>query len=139
MPKTHAVTVKPTFLLVVLLAAGIVQTVMRLYTTFVGLMMAAISIFCIVVMPDRTLVTWNDEYLVLFNRHERSECMLIAWEEIVSWRYEWHPSADWLVVTLIDGSTEMQEMYSGYRIRRVMRTHAAGKEVKAPGLRRGRI
>ncbi|MCR4952051.1 MAG: hypothetical protein K6A40_12095 [Solobacterium sp.] len=137
--RTHTINIKPTILLVILLMMGIAQMVMKLYLVFVGLMMTVISIFCIVVMPDRTLVSWDNEYLVLYNRRDRSECMMIAWDEILSWHYEWHPSADLLSVTLIDGSVETQEMYSSRRIRRVMKQHASGKEVRYSGLKRRRI
>ena len=136
MPKQNMINLKPTVILIIMLFIGIAATVLKLYLTAVGLVIIAISIFCIIVMPDRTLAAWNRDNLVLFNNHDRSECMMISWEDIVSWHYERHRGADLLVLSLTDGSSTSQEMYSSLRIRRVMEQYAPGKEKKVSGIRR---
>ena len=61
---------------------------------------------------------------------------MIYWEDVVSWRYEWHAAYDQLVIGLTDGSSEVQEMYSRLSIQYYMDRYAKGKEVKNNGIRR---
>lgn len=128
--KPHNVNVKPTFFLCILLVIGVIFTFLKAYMMLMGFAMILLSLFALLIMPDRTLVTISDEYLVLYNCSNRDECTLIYWDEIVFWQYEWHGSADLLAIGLIDGSTETQEMFSRRSIARWMRQYANGKEKK---------
>ena len=49
---------------------------------------------------------FNQDYIVLYNRHDKRECFIIYYEDMVSWHYEWNPSYDQLVISLVDGSVE---------------------------------
>lgn len=128
--KPHNVNVKPTVFLCILLVIGVIFTFLKSYMMLMGFAMILLSLFALFIMPDRTLATMSPDFLVLYNCSNRDECNLIYWDEIVFWQYEWHGSADLLVVGLIDGSTEAQEMFSRRSIAKWMKQYAKGKEKK---------
>ncbi len=124
------INVKPIGLLIVTLISGVLITFLKPYLAMSGISMIVLSLFCLVVMPDKELCRFTKDYLVLFNRHHKDECTLVYWDEIVSWHYEWYKTYDKMVVELIDGSYEIQEMYSLYAIKKEMELHVPNKMKK---------
>lgn len=133
------VHVKPTGTLVCLLVIGFVVIFLKPYLLITGISMMLLAIFCLAVMPDRKLCSFTKDYLVLYNCHDRGECMLVYWNEIVNWHYEWHKSWDSLVINLEDGSVETQDMYSLHSIKRQMENHAPGKMKKNIRIRKENV
>ena len=131
-PKTYEkiINVKPVGLLIVTLIVGVLITILKPYLAMSGISMIVLSLFCLIVMPDRDLCKFTKDYLVLYNRHNRDECSLIYWDEVVSWHYEWYKTYDQLVIEMIDGSTEIQDMYSIGSIKKSMNHHIPGKMKK---------
>ena len=66
----------------------------------VGICITLLCLFAELMLPDRLLAEFTDDYLVLFNTRERDSCSLIYWDEIVNWQYEYHSYADTLVILL---------------------------------------
>lgn len=128
--KQHTIHVKPDFILVALMMMGIAFMFAKTYMVIIGFVMILLALFAEFIMPDRNLCTFTQEYVVLYNRTQKSECTLVYWEDVVSWQYERHASADILVFFLVDGSSEMQEMYSRRSCVRWLNLFAPGKEVK---------
>ena len=126
----HRIQLKPTVPLVLMAMAGMIFVVAKPYLVLIGLVMCMLAVFCLFVMPEGILCEFTSRYLILYNRKDRSDCMLVYWEDIVSWQYEWHTYADLLVIMLVDGSTEIQEVYSS-RVRRYMKKYAPNKEVRS--------
>ncbi len=124
------INVKPIGLLIVTLVSGVLITFLKPYLAMSGISMIVLSLFCLVVMPDKELCRFTKDYLVLFNRHQKDECTLVYWDEVVSWHYEWYKTYDKMVVELIDGSCEIQEMYSIYAIKKEMELHVPNKMKK---------
>lgn len=124
------INVKPIGLLIVTLISGVLITFLKPYLAMSGISMIVLSLFCLVVMPDKELCRFTKDYLVLFNRHHKDECTLVYWDEIVSWHYEWYKTYDKMVIELIDGSCEIQEMYSIYAIKKEMELHVPNKMKK---------
>ena len=122
------IQLKPTALLAFIMIGGILVTVLRPYMVLTGVSMILLAVFAMSVMPDGKLCQIRKNYLVLYNNVGTDLVTLVYWDEIVDWHYEWRSSADFLVITLIDGSTETQEMFSRMRIARALRQHAPDKE-----------
>ena len=129
------INVKPNLFLGLLIAAGVVILVARLYYSIVGLSMVILGLFAMIVMPDHVLCEFTQDYMILYNLPEKNRCSLVYYEDIVSWHYEWHASMDLLVIMLVDGTTEALEMYSRYPVRAYMEMFAPGKEKKGSGKR----
>lgn len=124
------VHVKPVLFLLLLMIAGFVLITRQYDLMIAGCCMILLSVFAMLFMPDRILVQFTSDYMILYNTREKDECTLVYWDEIVSWQYEWHTSYDTLAVTLTDGSTQTVDMFSKHSIQGIMKQYAAGKEKK---------
>ena len=122
--------VKPTSFLIVAMIAGISFLWIRSYLQVIGVMVIMVSLFSLLMLPDCKLYEIHQDYIVLYNRHDKSECFIIYYEDIVSWHYEWNPSFDQLVISLVDGSVEKQEVYAKYRIEKWLNSLPQGKQAK---------
>ncbi|MCI1364091.1 MAG: hypothetical protein LKG62_09170 [Solobacterium sp.] len=131
-----SIRVKPWWLLFICLVIGIALLIWKPYMFGIALPMVILTVFALTVMPDRILVQFGSQYMLMYNRSDRSECTMIYYDEIVSWHYEYHRSCDQVIVELVDGSSESVEMYSRMRIRNMMNLYAPGKEMKRSSGRR---
>ena len=122
--------VKPTSFLMIAMIAGICFLWIRTYLQVIGVMVIMVSLFSLLMLPDCKLYAIHQDYIVLYNRHDKSECFIIYYEDMVSWHYEWNPSYDQLVISLVDGSVEKQEVYAKYRIEKWLNSLAPGKQAK---------
>ena len=122
--------VKPTSFLMIAMVAGISFLWIRSYLQVIGVMVIMVSLFSLLMLPDCKLSEIHQDYIVLYNRHDKSECFIIYYEDMVSWHYEWNPSYDQLVISLVDGSVEKQEVYAKYRIEKWLNSLAPGKQAK---------
>ena len=128
---TKKVHVKPVAELWLLIILGILVVFMRPYIMAFGMILITLPLFGLLVLPDRKLCDFTPKYLILYNQRNRQDCMLVYWDEIVSWTYERHSLNDLLVILLKDGRTETQEVFSRFYIKRAMEQYAPHKEVKA--------
>lgn len=128
--------VKPTLLLffILLCGTGIIFLVPYLIILGIGLVMTAG--FALIVLPDRILCEFTKDYLILYNHPSRDDCTLVYWEDIVSWQYEYHGACDQLVLILVDGSTERQDVYSKRVLKKYLDMYAPGKEIKTTRMRK---
>ena len=122
--------VKPTSFLIIAMIMGICFLWIRSYLQVIGVMVIMVSLFSLLMLPDSKLYEIHQDYIVLYNRHDKSECFIIYYEDMVSWHYEWNPSCDQLVISLVDGSVEKQEVYAKYRIEKWLNSLAPGKQAK---------
>ena len=131
---SYRVQLKPTVGLIIMVLLGMIFITAKPYLILSGIMMGMLGVFCLFVMPDGVLCEFTRDYLILYNR-KGSDCMLVYWEDIVSWKYEKHSSTDSLIIILVDGSTETLECYSR-KICGYMRAYVPDKEIRT---RTGRI
>lgn len=129
--KKHTIHVKPDYLILLLLALGVAFMFSKTYMIIIGFVMILLALFAEFIMPDRNLCTFTNDFVVLFNRSNNDECTLVYWDEVVSWKYEWHGYSDLLIFSLIDGTSQSQEMYSKLSCIRWLELYAAGKEIKS--------
>lgn len=129
--KGRAITLKPVFALVLLMAFGFYTLWWKPYLATASMFMILISVFALTFLPDRKLVEFYSQYMVLYNQRDRSQCMLVYWDEIVSWQYEWHTTNDLLVLNLVDGTSQQIEMYSKYKVVKFMNIYVPDKQIKS--------
>lgn len=128
--QPYTVHVKPVLALTLMGFAGIAMLLTPVLAG-AGVVLILISVFSLLMMPDRFLIQFTPEFLILYNHREANICTIVYWEDIVTWQYEYHKGVDVLVLSLIDGSTQTIELYSKRSIARYMNQYAAGKEVKS--------
>ena len=97
----------------------------------IGVILLIVSVFALSLMPDRFLIQFSEDYLVLYNHQDMDMCTIIYWDEIVNWQYEYHPAVDVLTVNLVNGTSESIELYSKRPIIRFMNQYAPGKEIRS--------
>lgn len=135
--KPYSLRVKPVQILLLIIAVGIYLALQKTGVASTGTVLIILGLFALVLMPDRTLAQFLPAYMILYDNRMRDSCMLIYWDEIVSWSYEWHPGCDLLVITLVDGSTRTADMYSKRSVAKYMNLYAPNKEKKTVRNREG--
>jgi len=128
--QPYSMHVKPVFALALMGLAGLVLLIMKNALSGIGVILVLLSVFSLLLMPDRLLLQVGSEYIVLYNHRDISECTIVYWDELVNWQYEYHKGFDILALSLTDGSTQTIELYSKRPIARFMNQFAPGKEVK---------
>ncbi len=126
----HSVCVKPKGILIALMFFGLVVSFRSSIISSALVCLVMIPMFALCFMPDRELVRFTQDYLVMFNSRNRTQCMIIYWDEVVNWEYEWHPSGDLLIVNLIDGTSQSVDMFSKKSIYKYMNLFLPNKELK---------
>ena len=132
------VHVKPLPVLTSMLAIGAILIIASPNLIVAGLSLILVSIFMITILPDRVLITFLDDCMVLCNQQDRSMCMLIYYDEVVNWQYIYHAKYDEIIFTLVDGSKEVQEMYSLNSVVVALDEHLKGKQLKSLRIRKER-
>lgn len=132
------VHVKPLPVLTSMLAIGAILIIASPNLIVAGLSLILVSIFMITILPDRVLITFLDDCMVLYNQQDRSMCMLIYYDEVVNWQYIYHAKYDEIIFTLVDGSKEVQEMYSLNSVVAALDEHLKGKQLKSLRIRKER-
>ena len=132
------VHVKPLPVLTSMLAIGAILIIASPNLIVAGLSLILVSIFMITILPDRVLITFLDDCMVLYNQQDRSMCMLIYYDEVVNWQYVYHAKYDEIIFTLVDGSKEVQEMYSLNSVAAALDEHLKGKQLKSLRIRKER-
>ena len=126
----HKIQLKPITAIFLLLVLGFFVMFMKSYLIYIGLLIILIAVFALFVMPDKILCEFTDDYLVLYNDRDKERCNMVYYEDIVSWQYEWHANCDQVVFNLVDGSSQFQDMYAKYAIKRFLDEYLPNKEVK---------
>ncbi len=136
----HLVRVKPVGVFIVMFVVGLAALVfLEQALSAIGFCMMLFALFSLVMLPDRVLISFSPENLILYNCRDHSECSLIYWDEIVNWQYEWHPANDDLVISLVDGTMEIIDIYSKRSVAKYMNQYAPGKEIKNVRMRKNEI
>ena len=136
----HAVRVKPIGVFILMFVLGLAAMIFTSNAmSSIGFCMMLFALFALVMLPDRVLISFSPENMVLYNRRDHSECFLIYWDEIVNWQYEWHPANDDLVITLIDDSIELIEVYSKRSVAKYLNLYAPNKEIKNVRMKDSRL
>lgn len=138
-PPVHYIRVKPVTALSVMLGIGAGLLFTGTVWQVIGMSMIMFALFCLLLLPDRVLVVFNPKFMILNNCIDRSECMMIYWDEIVNWQYEWHPANDNLTITMVDGSMQIIELYSKRRVAKYLNMYAPNKEIKNVRIKEGKI
>ena len=102
---------KPSFVFYVLIVMGLVFFVYNHYNPY-GLFVAVVALIALIYMPRVVLMEFYYNYMILYNKANKSNCVLIYYDEVISWSYMRGANRDFLVVELIDGSEELIEGFS---------------------------
>ena len=105
------INAKPTIMFILLILLGIFLFVIKLPYIY-GIILITIGVISIGFMPRVTMIEFYSDYLVMYNRADKSTCVIIYYNEVSCWYYTWSASKDTLVIELEDGSKEVMETFS---------------------------
>ncbi|MDO4940934.1 MAG: hypothetical protein Q4E33_04510 [Erysipelotrichaceae bacterium] len=102
---------KPHLLLLAIALFGVILCFIKTMLPY-GIFIMALSICFLLFMPRLIMLEFYDDYLVMHNKANKSECVLVYYEDIVSWYYTRNPNKDYLYIELEDGRVEKIEAFS---------------------------
>lgn len=123
----HKLEVKPYVFLIGVFVLGLVYT---FYNGSIALILMSLSLYAILFLPDRKLLIFTDDYMVMQNKAAKDDCIMIYYDEIFSWQYLRGAKVDELVVELEDGTIERIECFSKRRVVSYMEEFAPNKQIK---------
>ena len=106
-----SINAKPIGLFIFLIAAGLIMTFIQ-KTQVIGVMMWMGASVFMMFLPSRVLAEFSDDYVVLYNRADRNDCVLVYYEDVVSWKYDRGVTEDELTINLEDGTSTRIEAFS---------------------------
>ncbi|MDO4198586.1 MAG: hypothetical protein Q4D13_06335 [Erysipelotrichaceae bacterium] len=124
-----SIDAKPAGMLVLMMLIGMALIVLRWGMVF-GISLIAFSSVCLLFMPQDVLMYFYNDFLILYNKANRENCVLIYYDEVASWYYSWGASADYLYIELVDGMVEKIEAFSKTLFEAKMRTYMKDKQKK---------
>lgn len=68
--------------------------------------------------------------MVMQNKAAKDDCIMIYYDEIISWQYIRSSKVDTLVVELEDGTLEKIDCFSKRRVTKYMEEFAPNKQIK---------
>lgn len=102
---------KPNSLFIFVILIGVLSFVFKLPVAY-GVTMIIVSLCAIAYMPRVVLMEFYQDYLVLYNRADKNNCVLIYYDEVSSWYYSWSANRDYLYIELENGNVEKIEAFS---------------------------
>ncbi|MBO7676520.1 MAG: hypothetical protein J6S49_03290 [Erysipelotrichaceae bacterium] len=102
---------KPNLLFFILICMGLISFVYNHDNPY-GVFMTIVSVIALIYMPRVVLMEFYQDYMVMYNKADKTNCVLIYYDEVVSWTYVWGANRDFLVVEMEDGSEELIEAFS---------------------------
>ena len=102
---------KPTFLFMILIGMGLIFFIYN-HTNPYGVFVTIVAVAALIYLPRVVLMEFYQDYMVMYNKADKTNCVLIYYDEVVSWNYVWGANRDFLLVELVDGSEEIIETFS---------------------------
>ena len=102
---------KPNSLFFFVILIGVLSFMFKLPIAY-GVTMIIVSLCAIAYMPRVVLMEFYQDYLVLYNRADKNNCVLIYYDEVSSWYYSWSANRDYLYIELENSNVEKIEAFS---------------------------
>ena len=118
---------KPDWLFIVFILLGCFSFTFDI-SRFYGISLILMSLVVLLFMPKVHLIEFFQDYLVMFNKADKSSCVLIHYDEISSWYYTWSANRDYLYIELENGTVERIEAFSKTLFEANMNRFVRGKK-----------
>lgn len=106
-----SIDAKPSFLFLLLTIFGILLLFFESFRLY-GVSILVITLITYLYLPKVTLMEFFQDYLVLYNRADNNTCVLVYYDEVVSWNYTWSANRDYLNIELQNSQKERIEAFS---------------------------
>lgn len=125
----EVIDAKPYYLFIGIAVIGFIITFLK-KGTIIGSSILIICLLALLFLPKRVLMEFSDDYLVMFNRASHDECLMVYYEDIVSWKYIRGIADDELEINLKDGSKATIEAFSRLVFENAMNHYVEEKRIK---------
>ena len=129
-----SIDAKPNVTIYLLFFFGVFLVVIKQYVWGVSLSLTALLM--IGLLPNRVLIEFYNEYLVLYNHADKNVCEIIYYEDVVKWSYSVGLSYDTLYITLTDDSTHKIDAFSKISFEQALNRFLKDKKEKTKKSRR---
>ena len=106
-----SIDAKPNVLFFILIMVGLFSFLLKIPSAY-GIILILFSFCGLTYMPRVVLMEFYQEYMVAYNRADKSNCVLIYYEDVLSWHYHRGTQHDYLYIELEDGRSERIEGFS---------------------------
>lgn len=110
-PIIAQIDAKPVFIFYLIILFGMVLYIYDRSNPY-GLFLSLLAIVSLMYTPRVLLMEFYSDYLVLYNKADKSNCVLIYYDEVASWNYVRGANRDFLIIEMEDGSEEIIEGFS---------------------------
>lgn len=101
--KKLKIDAKPMVLLFIVMIIGIIfLSISFLFN--IGIIIVISSLYLIFIIPNKLILEFDQEFLIVYDVMDKRECSLIYYEEIKSFYWDKNRQYDYLVLQLIDDS-----------------------------------
>ncbi len=118
---------KPYVVLLIILLIGFLMFAIN---ATLAIVISATMAYAIILLPSKVIIDFCEDYVILYNRPSKTDCMMIYYDEIVTWSYKKGPVEDELIFELINGSKEKVECFNRYKVRGILSEYARDKEIR---------
>lgn len=123
-------SIKPRRLLSIIMWVSMIILFTSQTYSVIGTVGAAISIFALVAMPDRVLLSITETMVVVYDSQQPDTCFCIYWDELLNWQYARKQNYDKLYFELVDGQKIACDIYPSRKLFFYLNLFASGKEKK---------
>lgn len=102
---------KPNSLFGTMIIAGLFMLLPSIPKIY-GVVLILFSLGALIYTPRVVLMEFYNEYLVVYNRADKNKCVLIYYEDVLSWSYSRGANRDYLYIELDEGKQERIEAFS---------------------------
>lgn len=119
---------KPNFMIFAIFVIGLLLTIIGQIIWSISLLL--FSFFAISMMPNRVLVEFCHDYLILYNHANKVDCEIIYYEDVVKWKYSSGLNYDTLSICLVDDSVHKIDGFSRLTFEKLMNKYLKDKKEK---------
>lgn len=119
---------KPYELLIGIFLFGVAITFTNI-SIILGSTLVVVSCFSILFLPKSVLIEFYNDHMILHNKASKEDCMLIYYEDIVSYEYKRGSFKDYLFITLTNETTENIDAFSEKTLLKKMNRFCPNKNI----------
>ena len=123
----EAIEAKPMVLLLVIMGIGFILMLLKEY--IVGISLFLLGASCLIFLPNRRIIEFYDEYMILYNKARKDECNVVYYDDVKSWDYKTRVSMDELTITLNDDSIQKIDAFSRIEFENDLNKYLKDKKV----------
>lgn len=120
---------KPINLFFILMIIGLLLAIGKYFVY--GLSLFIFSLLCIFILPNRRMIEFYDDHMIIYNKARKDECNIIYYEDVKSWEYvtKLGVVADEIIFTLNDDTKQTLEAFNKNKFEKPLNIYLKDKKI----------